>query len=338
MDFEPLIERIIQIASESLPRLAGAGIALLLGWIFGRLLGKAFSGLVRRLGIEESFNKTTLGRALKRTNLSLSSIVDVLTRWFIYLAAILLASDIVGAGVFSSFIRGVIEYIPYLIAGFIILTLGFIITDFIGNAVSALGDELGLAFSGALTLFMKIFLGFTVVIIALTVMKVDVSIFYVFANALAWGIAGGLAVGLGIALGWGFKDLVAKNAEGIVKNLGITFSKVRETATTEALKERVARLEEELKAQRERVEAARRREEALLEEALRPIANLDERLAELIDNTGKVSSVADGYEIEVIDPISFPWCSVVLTLQNQGFDVWFSKKGDKHLIMAKMRV
>ena len=43
-------------------------------------------------------------------------------------------------------------------------------------------------------------------------MKIDVEILYIFAEALAWGVAIGIGVGLGIALGWGMKDAVAKNA------------------------------------------------------------------------------------------------------------------------------
>ena len=41
-------------------------------------------------------------------------------------------------------------------------------------------------------------------------MKVEVQILYIFANALAWGIAIGIAAGLGIAIGLGFKDVIAK--------------------------------------------------------------------------------------------------------------------------------
>jgi len=338
MDLESIINRFMQIASESLPKIAGATIALFLGWVFGRLIGRALASIIRRLGIEESFNRTVLGRALKKSNITLSHIVNLLTRWFIYLAAILLASDILGATTFSSFIRSVMGYIPYLMAGFLIITLGFIITDFIGNTISALGEELGLSFSNVFTFFTKLLLGFAVVVIALTVMKVDVSIFYIFANALAWGIAGALALGLGIAIGWGFKDMIAKNAETIVRNLGLTFSKVSETATTEALREKISRLEGKLKEYRERIETMEKERAetvAFLEETLRPIPNLDERLKEIIGTTGEMTSVSGGYEIEIKDPINFPWCPVIFMLQNQGFNVWFSKRDNRYFIMAK---
>jgi hypothetical protein len=55
------------------------------------------------------------------------------------------------------------------------------------------------------------FLYFTAIVIGLDTMGIDVSILYVFANAIAWGVAAALAIGVGLAIGWGGHEYVANN-------------------------------------------------------------------------------------------------------------------------------
>ncbi len=330
-----LLDEVVSTLLNYLPKIIGACAILALGLVLGKLIGRGFSSLTKRAGLEEAFSETLLGRALRRSNISLSSIIGTLARWFIYLVAIMLASEVVGAEVFSSLIRGFIEYLPYLIAGFLALIFGFIVADFLGNAVSAVGEEVGIGFSRIFGTAVKFFLYFIVAVTALSVMKVDVTILYVFANAIAWGIAVGAAAGLGIALGWGFKDIVAKNAESFLKSLGTTLAKTEESAELKELRRKTKELEKELSSYKERVEAMERERELAVRELERPVADIDKRLAELIGSTGAISKIYGGYEIEIGDPKSFPWCSVVLTLQNNGFDVWFSKKGDKYVVFAR---
>jgi len=57
------------------------------------------------------------------------------------------------------------------------------------------------------------FLYFTAVVIGLDTMGIDVQILYVFANAIAWGLAAALALGAGIAIGWGAHNYVAENID-----------------------------------------------------------------------------------------------------------------------------
>ena len=64
-------------------------------------------------------------------------------------------------------------------------------------------------------------------------MKIDVSILYIFANAMAWGIAIGVSVGLGIAFGWGFKDFIAESAKEWIQSLTTTAEKVEEVRAKE---------------------------------------------------------------------------------------------------------
>lgn len=198
---------------ELLPKIAGAIVVLIVGWIAGRALGKGVSILLGKIGVGDAFRKTLVGRALERSGVTSIRFFDLVVRWFVYLIAIFVAVDILKIRILSAFMTEVVSYLPSFIYGLVILFVGLMFGDFVGDAVKAIGREAKIEFIGLLAEGLRLFLYFIVVVIALAVMKIDVSILHTFANALAWGVAIGVCVGLGIAFGWGFKDVVAKNAE-----------------------------------------------------------------------------------------------------------------------------
>jgi len=63
------------------------------------------------------------------------------------------------------------------------------------------------------------FLYFTAVVIGLDTMGIDVGILYLFARALAWGLAAAIALGVGIAVGWGAHNYVSNNVDKWMGNV-----------------------------------------------------------------------------------------------------------------------
>ena len=198
---------------DMLPKVAGAIVVLIIGWIAGRVIGKGVSKVLDKAGVDDALRKTAIGKALERSDVTTVRFFDLIIRWFIYLIAVFAAVDILEITVLSEFMKTVVEYLPSFIAGTFIIIFGFIIADFIGDAVAAVSKEAKAEFSGIIAAGLKLLLYFVVLTIALGLMRIDVEILYIFANALAWGAAIGIGAGLGIAFGWGFKDVVAKNAK-----------------------------------------------------------------------------------------------------------------------------
>lgn len=213
MEIETYLNALLQALIALLPKIGGAAIVLIIGWAVGRVLGKGISKVLVKVRLDEALRKTVIGKALERSGITGVRLFDLVIRWFVYLIAILTAADILNISELSTLLRTTVAYLPSLVAGFFIIIVGFIVSDFIGDVMKGFGEEMRIEYSGLFANALKLFLYFIVIVIALTTMKIDVSILYVFANALAWGIAIGLCVGLGIALGLGFKDVVARNAE-----------------------------------------------------------------------------------------------------------------------------
>ena len=212
--------------ADMLPRIAGAVIALVIGWIAGRALGKAVSKLLDKVGVDDALRKTLVGKTLERSGITCVHFFDIIVRWFVYLIAIFAAVDILQIEVLSYYMNMVVAYLPNFIAGIVIFVAGFIIIDYVADFIRRLGEEAQIAYSRIFADGLRLFLYGVVTILALSQMKIDVSILYIFANALAWGLAIGLCVGLGIALGWGFKDAIAENSKKWIKSWTETVERV----------------------------------------------------------------------------------------------------------------
>jgi len=210
------------------PRAGAAIIILVAGWALGRVLGKGISRLLYKMGFANALSKTVVGRALERSGTTSARFLELLIRWFVYLVAVFAAVDVLKIAALSSFMSTLVEYLPNFVAGIFILLLGFVVVDFIGDAIRAIGREAEIEFASILSIGVKLFLYLTVTVIALTTMKIDVTILNEFARAIAWGTAIGIAIGLGIAFGWGLKDRVAKGIDRWVASAQTTAKKAED--------------------------------------------------------------------------------------------------------------
>lgn len=195
------------------PAALGAVIVLIIGWAVGRAVGHGVSRVLDKAGVDDAVRKTAIGKAMERSGMRIVRFFDLLIRWFVYLIAILAAVNILNITVLSNFMSTLVQYLPSFIAGIFIIILGFIVADFVGDSVKAVGREAKVEFSSVVGDGIKLFLYFIVIVVGLSVMKIDVQILYIFANAAAWGTALGIGAAIAIAFGLGFKDYIARNAE-----------------------------------------------------------------------------------------------------------------------------
>ena len=213
-----------------IPGIIGAIIALIIGWIAGRALGKGVSMILDKAGVDDALRKTIIGKSIEKSGITCVHFFDLIVRWFIYLIAILAAASILNIAVLSDFLNNVVSYIPSFIAGVFILLFGFIIVDYFADFFRTFGREAKIEFTGIIANGLRLLLYFVIIIISLSVMRIDVTILYIFATALAWGIAVGAGVGIAIAVGWGFKDVIRERADKWIKTATEAAKKAEEIA------------------------------------------------------------------------------------------------------------
>ncbi|MBZ6496406.1 mechanosensitive ion channel family protein [Natrinema longum] len=196
-----------------LPRIIGAVVILFIGWVIGRLAARVVGRIADGIELDRMVLETPLGRILGGTEQAVSSAFGKLAKWFVYALAFLAAANALAIPTLSEWISTAVSYLPAFIAGLLVITLGFVVADFIGDAIERTRAATQTAYASWFATGTRMFLYFTAVVIGLDTMGIDVGILYVFARALAWGIGAALAIGAGIAFGWGGKDYVANNID-----------------------------------------------------------------------------------------------------------------------------
>jgi small-conductance mechanosensitive channel len=214
--------RWMDMITSSLPAILGAIIILLVGWIIGRLLGKAVRFIIDKAISHASVNQTELGGKLKNSGVSLGYLGDIATRVCVYLIAILAAVDFLNMDYMSLLMTAIVGYIPHIAAFVIILVVGFILIDYFLDLLVKYHDTKDVDLIRPVLLLLRIFLYFVIVILALSQLMIDLTIIYTFVTPIAWGIGIGLGAAIAITFWFGMKNrseqLIDRFLETIGKN------------------------------------------------------------------------------------------------------------------------
>ena len=226
MSYEFLMSFVAWFAA-ALPKVITAIIILIIGWAVGRGLGAAIAKILDKIGVDDALRKTSIGKAIEKSGITLPKFFDVLIRVFIYLIAVFAAVNVLEITLLTHYMQMVVEYLPNFIAGVFILIFGLMAADFVGDAITAIGKEAKIEYAGLASLAVRGVLYLVVLIIGLSTMKIDVSILNMIVTAISWGLAGAIAIGGGIAIGFGMKDFVAKKAEEWAKKAEKTAKSIK---------------------------------------------------------------------------------------------------------------
>jgi small-conductance mechanosensitive channel len=185
-----------------------AVVIIIVGYVIGRLVEILIKKVSYTTGLDAFFRKTSIGRALLRSGYTAGDFLGLFVKWVIYIAAIFYALlELSYASPNLAFLydtsRSVLSYLPYLVSGVIILIIGLIMVDWISDYFKRsypANDQYARTLLNFVGDAFRFILYYMVITIALSVMKVDVTILYIFAQGLAWAIAIGLGVAIGLVL------------------------------------------------------------------------------------------------------------------------------------------
>lgn len=204
-----------------LPTLVAAIIILVIGWIIGRLLGKVVSRVLDKIGIDDALRKTSIGKAIEQSGTNIVHLFDLIVRWFVYLIAIVAASNVLKLDFLSNLFQTIVFYLPHVLMFLIILIVGFIVIDYFADILQGWGKTQNIEFLGVIILLLRIFFYFIILILALSQLLIDLTIIYTFVTPLAWGVGLGVGAGIAIFLAYGLRD----RAPGMVDDMMKRFSK-----------------------------------------------------------------------------------------------------------------
>jgi len=208
-----------------LPSIIGALIVLLIGWIVGRLLGRAVRIVLDKISeqhlVEKVADETSFAGSVKGAGITVGYIGDIAVRIFVYMIAILAAVDILNMEYMSKLMTTIVEYIPHVVAFIIILIVGFLLADYFIDFLAKYYAKQDIQLINPVLFLMRIFLYFVIAVLALSQLMLDLTIIYTFVTPVAWGIGLGLGAAIAIIVGFGLKNRSEAIMDKVIDSIAV---------------------------------------------------------------------------------------------------------------------
>ncbi|WP_440952180.1 mechanosensitive ion channel family protein [Methanococcoides sp. FTZ1] len=189
-----------------LPLIVSALITLVIGLLIVDFLAGLVKKIIMASSVDEKIGKSSIGKGLVAAELNASGIIAGLVKAFGYVIFILAASNILGLDVLSDFLVSILNYIPNLFAGILILVVGLLAIDFLTDYLKGILEGMEVEGANIWVPLLRGFLALVLILLALDAMLIDTSIFYLLIGPLAWGFA------IVVAFKWGIKEALVAYA------------------------------------------------------------------------------------------------------------------------------
>lgn len=190
-----------------IPLIISALVVLIIGLLIVDFLTEIIRKVLIATGVDEKFSKTSVGETLKATNTSISGILSGIIKLFGYLIFILAATEILQLVRLAEFLNNVLNYLPNLFVGILILIIGFLSIDFIADYLQKMTEGMKVEGADVLIPILRGFMFLVVLLLALDSMLIKTNVFYTFLGPLAWGFA------VVVAFKWGIKEALVAYAK-----------------------------------------------------------------------------------------------------------------------------
>lgn len=190
---------------EFLPKLIGAIVVLLVGWIFAKIVRAI---LVRsiQVSLDSLLERSGLAETLERNAISAqpSQILGTLVYVLILTLFVMGAAEVIGLTAVTTAITRILSYVPSVISAALILAAGVFLARFVGKLVISGGTAAGLSYAQGLGAVAQTSIVVMVGVVTLEQLGVDTQILITVITVTVAAIA----IGMGLAFALGSKDIV----------------------------------------------------------------------------------------------------------------------------------
>lgn len=196
-----------------IPRLFGALVVVLLGFVVAKLLDTLLSKVLAKLGLDRLMAGTGLTKLLARAGIRVpvSTLIGKIVYWFVLLIFLVSAAESLGLERVSATLDVLALYVPKVFGAALILLAGVLLAQLLSGLVRGAAEGVGLDYAHGLGRMAQ---GLVIIIsisVAIGQLEVKTELLnYVIAIVL---ISVGLAVA--VALGLGSRELVGQILAGI---------------------------------------------------------------------------------------------------------------------------
>lgn len=190
-----------------LPSFIGALILVVVGLIIASALRVIIERIINAFKVDILLKRLGLSLFFERAGLHINSgkFIGLLVYWFLVIAFVLAATDVLGLLGISYFLRYVISYIPNIIVAVLIMLATILLANFLKSVVKASVTSAKLHAPK----FLGTFTWWTIVIFGLLAALLQLGIAATMIQTLLTGLIAMIAIAGGIAFGLGGKDYAA---------------------------------------------------------------------------------------------------------------------------------
>lgn len=134
--WDPL-QRFFERGAALLPVLLAVFVVLVVGILAAWLLETVVRGALRAVGFDRLVQQASVADALRRTGLrqSPSALAGQMARWIVVVVALLGALSILSVEATDAVLATMVQYLPRLAAGLLLIVLGWAVSTFVARSV-----------------------------------------------------------------------------------------------------------------------------------------------------------------------------------------------------------
>lgn len=200
------------------PALIGALLVFVVGWVVAVALGKIVEKIVTTIKIDTAFQHIGWGHWLDDMgiNFSVAVFMGGIVKWFLVLVFLMAATDILHLTQVTAFLNSILLYIPNVIVAVIILTIVFLLGNFVYSLVKGSTRAAGVMSAALLATISK----WSIIIFGVLAALLQLGIAASLVNTVFIGIVAMLSLAGGLAFGLGGKDEAAMLLRKLREEIG----------------------------------------------------------------------------------------------------------------------
>ncbi len=205
MPLTTVLDNFVTSAVNYVPNVISAIILLVVGLIVGKVVGRVLKEVLIRIKLD----RYLLGE--KKIPISITNILVVIVKWWIYLAFITAAvsKEILGVETLANWMATINNFIPNVVGAALVVIVGYVIGEYIKDQI----NKTKTVYANIVGKVMFFLIMYVSIAIALPILGIPATL----VNNILLVIIGSLGIGIAIALGLGLKDVIADIAKQYLK-------------------------------------------------------------------------------------------------------------------------
>lgn len=202
-----VVTQLLSNLTTAMPKFLGAVLLFLAGWLIAKLIRRLLLRLLRAIKIDKLAGGLNDIDMLYKNNVKIlpSAIIAQAVYLMVMLVTIIATTDILGIQAITEMVSDLLNYLPALFTGGLILVFGLMIADFVRKAADSMLRSMGISAAGIISNIIFYILFVSIALSALSQAKIQTGFL---ANNLTVIISAGA---LAFAIGYGFasRDLLS---------------------------------------------------------------------------------------------------------------------------------